>query len=154
MNEMKSDVALAVGLELIGPTKRVTAERIEWYDSGMLSTAKGELAQVGDNIHTDDKFARNQGLPAVILDGMVSTNWCQTMLIEYFGMDYIERGSLRTKYIKPIDLDQTVSVRARVRSADRMANGDVECDLDVWCEVDGGVKVVDGDARVLIAAKR
>ena len=54
----------------------MTAERIEWYDSAMLSAAKGELAQVGANIHTDEDYARSQGLTAVIADGMIMTNWC------------------------------------------------------------------------------
>ena len=50
-----------VGAELRGPARVVTAERIEWYDSAMLSAAKGELAQVGANIHTDDDYARSAG---------------------------------------------------------------------------------------------
>jgi len=139
----------AVGAELTGPAKVVSRERIEWYDSGMLSAAKGELARVGDNIHTSDDFAREQGLPAVIADGMMSTNWCSTMMIEHFGMDYVERGELRTKYIKPILLGTTVFVRARVLSADRLADGEIEYRLDVWCEDENGVKLVDGDARVV-----
>ena len=53
----------------------MTAERIEWYDSAMLSAATGTLAQVGSNIHTDEDYARSQGLPAVIADGMIMTNW-------------------------------------------------------------------------------
>jgi 3-hydroxybutyryl-CoA dehydratase len=154
MSQMRPAPEFSIGAEIAGPIKAVTAERIEWYDSGMLSTAKGELANVGDNIHTDDKFARNQGLPAVILDGMVSTNWCQNMLIEHFGMDYIERGSLRTKYIKPIYLNDTVYVKARVLSVDRRENGDVAYRLDVWCETDANVKVVDGDAAIVVAARR
>ena len=52
-----------VGAELRGPVRVVTPERIEWYDSAMLSAAKGELAQVGANIHTDDAFARIRGCP-------------------------------------------------------------------------------------------
>ena len=53
-----------VGAEIAGPVRVMTAERIEWYDSAMLSAAKGELAQVGVNIHTDDDYAKSQGLPA------------------------------------------------------------------------------------------
>lgn len=151
MNDTARSAASAVGTEIAGPVKVVTAERIEWYDSGMLSAAKGELAQVGDNIHTDDAFARNQGLPGAIADGMISTNWCQSMLLAQFGMDYVERGELRTKFIKPILFGATVFVKGRVRSAEKAENGGTEYKLDVWCEIDDGTKVVDGDARVVVA---
>jgi hypothetical protein len=141
-----------VGQELKGPVKPVTAERIEWYDSGMLSAAKGELAQVGSNIHTDDQYAKEQGLTGVIADGMMMTNWCQTMMLEHFGMDYVARGSLRTKFIKPVYLHETVFVKGRIRSAERQVNGDVVYDLEVWCDNQDGVKVTDGDAKVTVKA--
>ena len=93
---------LAVGAEITGPVRLMTAERIEWYDSAMLSAATGTLAQVGSNIHTDEDYARSQGLPAIIADGMIMTNWVSSMLVEHFGMAYVERGELRTKFIKPV----------------------------------------------------
>jgi acyl dehydratase len=137
-----------VGDLIKGPARYVTAERIEWYDSGMLSAAKGELAQVGANIHTDDEFARQQGLPAVIADGMIMTNWCSEMMVARFGMDYLSRGELRTKFIKPVFLNETVSVFARVTSVEPTASGGRTYVLDVWCENDKGIKVTDGHARV------
>ena len=51
----------------------------------MSSAASGELAQVGANIHTDDEYAKSQGLPGVIADGMIMANWCSSMLVERFG---------------------------------------------------------------------
>jgi acyl dehydratase len=151
-----SDVAAveyAVGTELSGPVRVVTTERIEWYDSAMLSAAKGELAQVGANIHTDDAFARNQGLPGTIADGMISTNWCSSMLVAHFGIDYVERGELRTKFIKPIFIGATLSVKGRILAVEKRTNGDTEYRLEVWCEIEDGTKVVDGDARVVIAVR-
>src|SRR5439155_6782213 len=115
--------ALPAGTEIAGPVRVMTAERIQWYDSAMLSAAKGELTRVTVNIHTDDDYAKSQGLPAIIADGMISTNWCSEMLIEQFGMEYVEHGELRTKFIKPILLGVTVSVRARVTSATPQQNG-------------------------------
>ena len=148
----RHDPTFAVGQELAGPVKPVTAERIEWYDSGMLSAARGELAQVGANIHTDDAYAKEQGLPGVIADGMMMTNWCQTMLVEHFGLHYVTRGALRTKFIKPVYLHETVFVKGRVRGVERQGNGDVVYDLEVWCDNQDGVKVTDGDAKVTVAA--
>ena len=92
MNAPPAETRLAVGADILGPVRVMTAERIQWYDSAMLSAAKGELARVTVNIHTDDDYARSQGLPAIIADGMISTNWCSEMLIQQFGMDYVERG--------------------------------------------------------------
>jgi 3-hydroxybutyryl-CoA dehydratase len=151
MNEINPVSNFAVGTELSGTPRVVTAERIQWYDSGMLSAGRGELSQVGANIHTDDEFAKEQGLPAVIADGMMMTNWCQNMLLGYFGVDYVERGELRTKFIKPVFLGATIFPRARVLSIDRQSNGDVYS-LDVWCDDENGVKVTDGEARVTVAA--
>lgn len=136
-----------IGAEIAGPVRLMTAERIEWYDSAMLSAGKGELSQVGVNIHTDDEYAKAQGLPAIIADGMIMTNWCSSMMIQHFGMDYLEHGELRTKFIKPVYLGQTVHVRGRVLSADR-SDGGVSYALDVWCEDENGIKVTDGDAKV------
>jgi acyl dehydratase len=126
----------------------MTPERIEWYDSAMLSAARGELARVGSNIHTDEAYARTQGLPAVIADGMIMTNWLSSMLVEHFVMGYVERGELRTKFIKPVPLGMTVVCRARVLAVEPLAGGGVAYRLYVWCEDGDGVKVVDGGARV------
>jgi acyl dehydratase len=144
---------LAVGAEIAGPVRVMTAERIRWYDDAMLSAAKGEDTRAGDNIHTSDEYARTQGLPAVIADGMISTNWMSEMLVEHFGLDYLERGELRTKFIKPIFLGAVVSVRGRVRAVERPNGDGVAYVLDVWCEDEKGVKLTDGDARVVVSSR-
>lgn len=139
---------MAVGSEIHGPVRVMTPERIEWYDSAMLSAAKDELARVTVNIHTDEEYAKAEGLPAIIADGMISTNWCSEMLIEHFGMDYVERGELRTRFIKPTFLGVTVSVRGRVTSAQLQPGGAIVYTLDVWCEDETGLKLTVGDAKV------
>jgi MaoC like domain len=143
---------LAVGTEITGPVRLMTAERIEWYDSAMLSAATGTLAQVGSNIHTDEAYARSQGLPAIIADGMIMANWVSSMLVEHFGMAYVGHGELRTKFIKPVLLGMSVVCRGRVQSIERGAEGGRTCMLDVWCEDEHGTKVVDGHARVELPA--
>jgi hypothetical protein len=139
---------LAVGAEIAGPVRVMTPERIEWYDSAMLSAARGALAQVGSNIHTDEAYARSQGLPAIIADGMIMTNWVSSMLVEHFGLAYVGGGELRTKFIKPVLLGMTVVCRGRVQSVEAGPRGGSLYTLDVWCEDETGVKVVDGHARV------
>ncbi len=142
---------LAVGAEITGPVRLMTAERIEWYDSAMLSAAKGTLAQVGSNIHTDEEFAKSEGFPTVNADGMIMTNWCSEMLVRAFGMDYFERGELRTKYIKPTNLGVLLHVKGRIREATRQPNGNTLYTIDVWCEDPHGTKLTDGDAKVEVA---
>lgn len=142
---------LKVGDTLDGPVRKITPERIEWYDSAMLSAAKNQLAQVADNIHTDEAYAKSQGLPAVIADGMIMTNWCSSMLVHHFGMDYLERGELRTKFIKPVFLNVTLSVKGKVRGVEKKSDGNIVYDLLVWCEDETGKKLTDGDAKVEVA---
>jgi 3-hydroxybutyryl-CoA dehydratase len=139
------------GDDLVGPVRVITPQRIEWYDSAMLSAATNELRQVGSNIHTDEAFARSEGFPTANADGMIMTNWCSEMLVRAFGMDYVERGELRTKYIKPVNLGVQLHVRGRITEATKQPNGNTRYTIDVWCEDGQGTKLVDGDAKVDVA---
>ena len=139
------------GDELPGPTRAITTQRIEWYDSAMLSAATDELRQVGSNIHTDEAFAKSEGFQTVNADGMILTNWCSEMLTRAFGIDYVERGELRTKYIKPTNLGVLLHVRGRIREAASQPNGNTLYTIDVWCEDQNGTKLVDGDAKIEVA---
>ncbi|HEY8244550.1 MAG TPA: MaoC family dehydratase [Casimicrobiaceae bacterium] len=150
---MSAPAAFKVGDTLAGPVRAITPQRIEWYDSAMLSAATNELRQVGSNIHTDEAFARSQGFATANADGMIMTNWCSEMLLRVFGIDYLERGELRTKYIKPVNLGVELHVKGRVTDVARLPNGHTRYAIDVWCEDGNGVKLVDGDARVEVARR-
>jgi hypothetical protein len=145
---MSGKTSFKVGDELVGPVRVVTPQRIEWYDSAMLSAATNELRRVGSNIHTDEAFAKSEGFPTANADGMIMTNWCSEMLLRSFGMDYLERGELRTKYIKPVNLGVQLHVRGRIREAAKQPDGNTRYTITVWCEDEHGMKLVDGDARV------
>lgn len=153
MTDLGTSGALAVGSEIPGLVRVMTMGRIQWYEAGMRSAATGTLTLPHSNIHTDDAYARSQGLPAPIADGMVSTNWISSMLVKHFGLDYLERGELRTKFIKPIFLDAVVTVRGRVTAVEPQAGGGVRYVLEVWCEDEKGVKLTVGDARVDVARR-
>ncbi len=140
-----------VGQEIAGPVRGITMERIEWYDSAMLSSATNELRQVGSNIHTDPDFAKSEGFTGVNADGMIATNWCSEMLIAQFGMDYLTNGELRTKYIKPVNLGVLLHVKGKITQATPQPGGGTLYVLDVWCEDAEGKKLVDGDAKVTVA---
>jgi acyl dehydratase len=145
---MSARHSYAVGEEIKGPVRRITAPRIEWYDSAMLSAATNELRQVGVNIHTDEAFAKGEGFTGVNADGMIMTNWCSEMLTRAFGMDYIERGELRTKYIKPVLMGVQLHVKGRVKTVEPSGNDATRYTIEIWCEDQHGTRLVDGDAAV------
>lgn len=148
---MAAKPSYKVGDEIAGPIRVITPERIEWYDSAMLSAATNELRQVGSNIHTDEAFAKSEGFTGVNADGMIMTNWCSEMLTKAFGIHYLSRGELRNKYIKPVNMGTKLHVRGRIKEATKGADGATSYSIDVWCEDDKGTKLVDGDAKVEVA---
>jgi acyl dehydratase len=148
---MSEKSSFKVGEGLTGPVRCVTPQRIQWYDSAMLSAATNELRRVGSNIHTDEQYAKSQGFSTANADGMIMTNWCSEMLLRAFGMDYLERGELRTKYIKPTNVGVELHVKGRIRDATRQQNGNTLYTIDVWCEDEQGTKLVDGGARIEVA---
>ncbi len=74
----------------------------------------GRIQTQEPTIHDDDDYARKQGLPGIIADGMISTNWIMGLLMDTFGEEFVYKGKLRTKYIAPIYEDQVVISCARV----------------------------------------
>ena len=137
-----------VGAMLPGRELVVTPARVQWYGDGMHTAATGELRRAGQNIHTDVEYARGQGLTTAIADGMMSTAWISSMLLAAFGRHYLERGELRTKYIKTTDVGITLKVMGRVRERQQKPDGTVRFVLDVWTEDQAGVKLTDGDAVI------
>ncbi|NII69957.1 acyl dehydratase [Microbacterium ulmi] len=141
---------LEAGAEIAGARKVATAQRIFWYGSGFMTANAGERREVITNIHTDDEFAREQGFSAAIADGMMSANWISSMLITTFGADAIARGHLRTKFIRPIYVDEGITPRARVISVTRQPDGSDRFELEVWADDDEGVKRTVGDYAVTV----
>jgi 3-hydroxybutyryl-CoA dehydratase len=144
---------LQVGSMLAYRELVVTPERVQWYGDGMHSAATGELRRAGQNIHTDVDYARDQGLTTAIADGMMSTAWISSMLLKTFGRDYLERGELRTKYIKPTEVGILLKVLGRVVEHEAQADGSVKFVLAVWTEDRAGVKLTDGDAVIYVRPK-
>ena len=141
----------AIGDVLTGTTRPITFERANWYSVGIFSAATGELRRPQMNIHTDDAYARTQGLPGAIGDGMQSTNWLGALLASGFGEHYILGGRLRTKYIKPTLIDVPITPKAEV--TDRIAeDGGIRYELNVWVEDNEGVQLTVGDATIVVKA--
>jgi hypothetical protein len=124
-------------------------ERMRWYVDGLF-TAKANDGKVHteENIHTDDAYARSQGLPGIIADGMISTNWIYDFLLDTFGSAALRNARLRTKYIKPILEDVVVVCCLRVTNITAEEPNCSRFSLDVWCEDLAENKLTVGDATI------
>ncbi len=146
--------SLHLGRKWRSPLRRITRERMRWYcdahDTVIWNDGMFHLAP--PNIHNSDDFARGQGLPTIIADGMISTNWIYGFLLDQFDETFLDRGALRTKYIRPVYEDQPIAVCAQVAELRNEADGGFACILDVWCEDDTGQTVTAGKATVYAPA--
>lgn len=141
---------IAIGTEFRSAARPMTRERMRWYVDAQPTIAAddGRIHTQPPTIHDDDDYAKKNGLPGIISDGMISTNWIQGLLCDVFGIAMASRSRLRTKYIAPIYEDQMVICVARIRAAVVTAPGGAHYELDVWCEDDTGKKLTAGEAAV------
>ena len=128
----------------------MTRERMRWYVDAQPTIAAddGRIHTQPPTIHDDDDYAASQGLPGIIADGMISTNWIQGLLCDVFGSVIASQSRLRTKYIAPIYEDQIVIAVVRVSSVTATQTGGFLYELDVWCEDDTGKKLTVGNSFV------
>lgn len=150
---MSKAKGLEIGAILRSPPRQMTRERMRWYVDAQPTVAmdSGRIERQEPTIHDDDDYAKSQGLPGIIADGMVSTNWIMGLLIDRFGDCVARKGRLRTKYIKPIYEDDMIVSCARVTSVEATDTGETAYQLEVWCETRSGDKVTAGDATVVSA---
>jgi 3-hydroxybutyryl-CoA dehydratase len=150
MSAAKNDMLqLRIGTVLRSPARQMTRERMRRYVDVQDTVAydDGRIHAQPPTIHDDDEYARSQGLSGIIADGMVSTNWIFSLLIDVFGQDAIRKGKLRTKYILPIYEDQTIISFAEVKSVEHTSDQETTYFMEVWCEADGK-KVTVGESVV------
>jgi len=139
-----------VGAEFRLQGRPMTRERMRWYVDAQPTVAAddGRIHTQEPTIHDDDEYAKSQGLPGIIADGMVSTNWIMGLLIDVFGESVVRRMKLSTKYIAPIYEDQVVIPCARVTRTVKEAATGLQIELDVWCEDDKQTMLTVGKATV------
>ena len=142
------------GTEFRLAPRMMTRERMRWYVDIQETVQQdtGRIVTQPPTIHDDDAYAKKQGLPGIIADGMVSTNWILGLLVDVFGPGAASKGRLRTKYIAPIYEYQVVIACAKVASV-TSDGAHAVYDLEVWCEDDKGKKLTVGDARVYAPAR-
>ena len=138
------------GTEFRLAPRLMTRERMRWYVDIQETVQQdtGRIVTQPPTIHDDDAYAKKQGLPGIISDGMVSTNWILSLLVDAFGPDAAKKGRLKTKYIAPIYEDHVVIACAKVTSAVDNADGETVYGVEVWCEDGTGKKLTVGDAVI------
>jgi 3-hydroxybutyryl-CoA dehydratase len=143
-------IPLSVGTELRTAPRPMTRERMRWYVDAQptIGADDGRIHTQPPTIHDDDDYARKNGLPGIISDGMISTNWIQGLLCDVFGVAMASRSRLRTKYIAPIYEDQIVIAAIKLVSVAQNEAGSASYAFDVWCEDDTGKKLTVGEALV------
>lgn len=151
----KSEIQdLQVGQTFEATPRLMTRERMRWYCDALetATDADGTFKIADPTIHTDDEYARSQGLPGIIADGMISTNWISGLLVSQFGMDYVARGDLLTKFIRPVYEDELIKTFARVANLAHSPDG-VIVELKVWCEKSSGEQCTVGTAFVPLSGQ-
>lgn len=148
---MNPTTSYQTGTEFRLAPRPMTRERMRWYVDiqETVQVDDGRIHTQPPTIHDDDAYARKQGLPGIISDGMITTNWIHGLLMDVFGPSAAGSGSLRTKYIAPIYEDQVVVTCARITGVVRDERNRQVYALDVWCEDDQGRKLTVGDASVM-----
>jgi hypothetical protein len=136
---------LAVGAHFSSRPLMMTKERMRWYCDALETAASqsGEFIVAEPTIHTDAEYAKAQGLPGIIADGMLSTNHLSSLLYRHFGVAYLRAGELATKFIRPVHEDDVLQAHAVVTGIE-----DGRYALELWVETESGQKVTVGTATV------
>jgi len=144
---------LREGDEIRGAARTMTRERMRWYVD-MLPTVEANDGKVHfgpPTIHDDDDYAKGQGLPGIIADGMISTNWILDLLLRSFGETVLHgAGALTTKYIAPVYEGMPLTCVLRVEAIRALPQGRRRVALKVWAEDGEGRPVTVGTATVTL----
>lgn len=118
---------------------------MRWYCDALETAASssGEFIIAEPTIHTDDEYAKANGLAGIVADGMISTNYISSLLFREFGLPYLAGGELTTKFIRPVFEDDVLETHAVVTGTDGEG-----VQLDVWVQTEDGQKVTVGTATV------
>jgi acyl dehydratase len=136
--EARAKFPTATGRELAALRKTVDARRC-WMFSGP-----------GRNYHTDAEQARKLGFPNIVVQGMMSTCFAAQLMLDAFGIGFLEGGRMSLKLTNVLWVDESVTARARVREpTPEGTRTRVHCEL--WIDKDDGSRILLGEASALEA---
>ncbi|MCP3984264.1 MAG: hypothetical protein GY723_07730 [bacterium] len=126
----------ATGKELTPSAKFIDARRC-WMFSGP-----------GRNYHTDADEAKKIGFPNIVVQGMMTTCFAAQVMLDEFGMGFLQGGNMSLKLTNVVWVDERVTAYGRVRE-ERPEGTRTRVVCDVWVEKDDGSRVLIGDASAL-----
>lgn len=140
-----STADLVPGAHFSSRPTMMTRERMRWYCDALETAASqsGEFIVAEPTIHTDAEYAQAQGLPGIIADGMLSTNYISSLLYRHFGVEYLAGGELLTKFIRPVYEDDVLEAHVLIKGVE-----EGRYELEVWVQTEAGQKVTVGTASV------
>ena len=98
-------------------------------------------------IHVDPEFAAKTPMGGVIAHGTLSLNLIWQSLAASFGTDALRGASLDIRFSKPVRDGDTVQAGGRLSGAEPEL-------YDVWVRNQDGLNVIEGPARLKVAAGR
>jgi len=139
---------LELGFELPTRTKLITQEVMSHYANMMKSALAGRLLTAVENIHTDEEFAKGQGMSHSLADGLIFSGMFSAILTEFFGEGYLRGGKLSTKFIRPVWPNDEVTCKA-VITEKVVEDSRVRYNLELSCHNQKGETVVVGTASAI-----
>lgn len=82
-------------------TYTVTQEKIDRY---------GVINGDRDIIHYDLEYARARGFKAPLAHGLMVQGYANDVAIAAYGTDWLRRGSMKVKFVKPVYPDEDVVI--------------------------------------------
>jgi acyl dehydratase len=128
------------GYKISGRPKEISLDRMRKF-SGHLDG--------GENIHTNEKMAKEAGLPGVIAQGMMSYGYILEMIVNAFGDEFFSGGELEVSFIRYVLPGDTVTAKGRVNRREATNSG-TKITLEVWCENQRNEKVAAGTATAVL----
>ncbi len=140
---------LPVGHQFPTITQPMTRERMEVFSDMEHSTCAGYFQMAPANIHNDYDFAHSEGFPSLVADGLITTHWAEAMMRDLFGVGYYRGGKLMTKYIRPVYVDDEVTIKLVLK--EKVPEGNtVRFNLEINCFNRKGELVTVGTASALV----
>jgi|SRR5579863_6862599 len=126
---------LVVGAELPPVVRRARPDHISVFSGYPLR----------HNVHTDEAFAQERGLPGVIMEGLQLYCYVHDMLLRAFGEMWFHGGKLELAFLKVVTVGDTLTTGARVRTVE-VGGDETSVTCDVWCKNQQGDTVAAGMA--------
>jgi len=101
-----------------------------------------------NSVHTSREVAAERGLPNAIAQGLQMYAYMCEWLVDYFGKDWFEGGTLAVSFIGIVVPGDHLTVRAALKESEPV-DGGVRATLEIWCENHRGQKVAAGTASAV-----